>query len=137
MGDGYADESDHEEWHDPADDCEAGTFIYAMQSCSADGSSSKLATYTDPACSAPLGDEQDTGPTGVCHNDDERGMSTMTGCLISTITGAANVVTISEYDSLDCAGEPKEVHENGCHNICDDGHGASAAPVVTGVGRLR
>ena len=91
-----------------------------MQSCSADGSSSKWGTYTDSACSVSAGDEMDNGPTGVCHNDHERGMSSMVGC-------SAGVVTISDYDSLGCAGEPKEVHEDRCHNICDDGHGASTA----------
>jgi len=91
-----------------------------MQTCSADGSSTKWATYTDPYCSVPLGDEQDNGLTGVCHNNDERGLSTMTGC-------AAGVVTVSEYYSLDCAGEPTDVggcHPicawDGCHNRCDE-----------------
>ena len=122
---GDADESDREEWYDPMDDCEAGKAIYAMQTCSADGSSSKWGSYTDSACSVSTGDERDSGPVGTCHNDDERGMSTMTGC-------SAGVVTISEYDSLDCAGDPMEVHEDGCHNICDDGprHESGAALCV-------
>jgi hypothetical protein len=109
-----------DEWKNPHADCETGSSVFAMMSCSADAGTIMLGTYEDAACAVIKGELSEDGAAQACFSEQTTGTSSLRFC-------SAGFVVVSKYASADCSGEPMETFDDACHDICQDSRFSSGA----------